>query len=339
MPEISVVMSAHNPGRHFEQAVESIRAQTFTDWEMLIADNASTDGAIDAYMATCEDPRIKIRPQPTNLSGGGGGCEVLIPECTGAYFARMDADDISHPDRLAVQLAALKAQPHWGLVSCTARYIDEQDNPGELHPTLFAPDEIKAATNLFMPILDPACMYTREAQEKHPYRAGLRYSNDYERLARLVEEYPAAVLPHVLFSYRRHGGGVSGYGVRFQAISSSAIRLMAWRRRHGNLPEQYDAEALHAKELAEKLETPAQAFRHYARRASAEGFHILAAHQTRLALRADATPRALCEYLWRTGNAVIRTKGALRHTLRRIAVSPSRALLETEGIPERAMYL
>lgn len=126
-PAISVLMPAHNAGRFLAPAIESILAQTWPHFEFIIIDDASTDGTrerIAAYAA--RDRRIRNCPNDENL----GVVRTLnrgLSLARAPWIARMDADDLSRPERLERQLAAVAAQPDAGWVTCPFDLIDEHD--------------------------------------------------------------------------------------------------------------------------------------------------------------------------------------------------------------------
>lgn len=105
-PQISIIVPFHNPGRHFLPAIQSVFAQTFSDWELLLMDDGSTDGSL-ALARTIDDDRVRVFSD--------GHClritarlNQLIDLAHAPYIARMDADDVIHPDRLATQYALLR---------------------------------------------------------------------------------------------------------------------------------------------------------------------------------------------------------------------------------------
>src|SRR5256885_481813 len=101
-------MPVYNAERHLREAIDSILAQTFSNFEFLIMDDGSTDGSIDISRSYA-DPRIRVLAEPHE-----GVVSVLnrgLVEARGEYIARMDADDVSEPRRLSRQLAYLRSHP------------------------------------------------------------------------------------------------------------------------------------------------------------------------------------------------------------------------------------
>src|SRR5688572_6099446 len=102
-PLISVVMPVYNALPFLDHSINSILTQTFSDFEFVIFDDASTDGSVEQLRAwTTRDNRIKLHESKTRL-GLSGSSNAVIAHARASMIARMDADDIAHPHRLARQ--------------------------------------------------------------------------------------------------------------------------------------------------------------------------------------------------------------------------------------------
>jgi glycosyltransferase involved in cell wall biosynthesis len=122
-PAISVAMSVYNGERFLAEAIESVLGQTFADLEFLIVDDGSTDGSramIEAYAA--KDARI--RPILRENRGLIASLNQMLDEARAPLVARMDADDVCLPERLAQQVAFLDAHPDYGVLGCWTVDID-----------------------------------------------------------------------------------------------------------------------------------------------------------------------------------------------------------------------
>ena len=98
---VSVLMTAFNGMPYLQPAVESILNQTFNDFEFIIVNDGSTEESTREYLDSITDPRVKVFHEPNR--GTAGGSNFGLQHCTRKYVARMDADDISLPTRLAEQ--------------------------------------------------------------------------------------------------------------------------------------------------------------------------------------------------------------------------------------------
>jgi len=114
-PFVSILMPVRNEEKFLKAAIASIKAQTFNEWELVAVDDGSTDGTAKILAAAAADGRIKV------LRNSGRGLVSALNQglatCRGLFIARMDGDDISHPERLAKQLKVFAGNPATGLVA------------------------------------------------------------------------------------------------------------------------------------------------------------------------------------------------------------------------------
>lgn len=125
-PHVTVLMSVYNGLPYLSEAIESILAQTYRNFEFLIVDDASTDGSSDVLARYAEqDSRIRIL---TNESNGGLGFSLArgLKAASTPWIARMDADDIALPERLEWQMAYLSEQPDTDIVGSWANDVDAE---------------------------------------------------------------------------------------------------------------------------------------------------------------------------------------------------------------------
>lgn len=128
---ISILMGIYNCAGTLPEAIDSILAQTYTDWELILCDDGSRDdtyAVADSYRQRYPDKIILLKNQ-RNM-----GLNYTLNHClehaSGNYIARMDGDDISLPQRFALELAALEAEPKLAVVSCPMIYFDENGDFG-----------------------------------------------------------------------------------------------------------------------------------------------------------------------------------------------------------------
>jgi glycosyltransferase involved in cell wall biosynthesis len=129
MARISVLLAVYNVEAYVAEALASIQSQTFTDIEMVVVDDGSTDGTlrIVEQIAT-EDARIKVVRSLRNL-GLPLALNLGLPFCQAPFIARMDGDDIALPVRLEMQLRFLENNSNIALVGCATSAIDERGQP------------------------------------------------------------------------------------------------------------------------------------------------------------------------------------------------------------------
>ncbi len=202
-------MSVYNAGGFLKEAVESVLAQTFEDFEFVIINDGSSDTSL-ATLREFTDPRVRILTQENR--GLIAALNRGILESTGQYIARMDADDRCEPDRLEIQVRYLDEHPNIALLGGSVATMDESGNPlapcvryPQTHEEIWA--EIGRRPSVFC---HPAVMYRREeAIDVGMYRPDFAHAEDAEFFARLMTTYRAANLPDVLLHYRLCRSSVS----------------------------------------------------------------------------------------------------------------------------------
>jgi glycosyltransferase involved in cell wall biosynthesis len=200
-PRITVAMPVFNGGRHLRLAVLSILGQTFRDWELLIIDDGSTDNAFQS-LADIHDCRIRIL-----RDGGNKGLAARLNEAIdlarGQYFARMDHDDVSYPERFARQIELLENNRDLDVVAVRAITISD-DNclignfPGPLtHRDICA----RPWQGFYFP--HPTWMGRTTWFRAHRYAWPAPYlCEDQELLLRSYASSQFATVERILFAYR-----------------------------------------------------------------------------------------------------------------------------------------
>ena len=209
-PRVSVLMAAHNAAPYLRQAILSILGQSFADFELIVVDDASSD-ATASIAASFADPRLRLLSSPTNL-GAVKARNLGFAAARGAYLAIQDADDISHPTRLARQVEHLDRHPGDVLVASDIR---------QMHPggEMIPPRTGGPATPLLLewmlqlgnPIGFSSVMMRIAALRRLPefLRETRRYAEDYDLYARLQAHGGLSRLPQPLLIYRVHPGSCS----------------------------------------------------------------------------------------------------------------------------------
>ena len=210
MPRVSVIMPAFNCRRFVREAVESIVAQTFSDFEFIIIDDGSTDGTTDELKSlAATDPRIRLISRPNT-----GYTKALIEAmsiATATLIARMDADDVSLPDRLAVQVAKFDAEPDLVLLGGSFTFIDDAGRRIKRFdpPTDHAQLDHLAYTG-GNPFCHPLVMFRRDMYNRvGGYDPDFEPSEDIDLWLKLAEVGRVSCLPDMLLLYRQHAGSVS----------------------------------------------------------------------------------------------------------------------------------
>jgi glycosyltransferase involved in cell wall biosynthesis len=231
-PQISVLMTVFNAGRYLAESVESILAQNFTDFEFVIVDDASTDGSIavlESYAS--RDRRIRLFCNPKN-SGQTTCLNQGLGECRADWVARQDADDISHPQRLAAQWRAVEENSSLVLLGVNGWIMNGAGaSAGMIHvPVRDA--GIRWSLPFRNPFIHTGVLFRRLHPNGSPvrYDPGFRICQDWELWSRLVDDGAVANLPDFLVSYRSTDGSLSNNFSSTTREESRAIVDRIWRK-------------------------------------------------------------------------------------------------------------
>lgn len=199
---ISVLMGVHNGAHTLERAAESILAQDFADFELIVCDDASTDGTWALLEGFAQrDSRVRLLQNPRNL-GLAATLNRCLGQARGQYIARMDDDDFSHPQRFSRQLRHLEEHPGDAFVGCNVALVRDGDKVGRR--LLPARPQVR---DFYMtqPFVHPALLFRRQAMEAvGGYREDKRcvLCEDYDLLLRLYARgLVGANLQEVLLDY------------------------------------------------------------------------------------------------------------------------------------------
>jgi glycosyltransferase involved in cell wall biosynthesis len=200
-PLITVGMPIYNAGTDLRLAVLSIVKQTFSDWELLIIDDGSTDSALQSIADIC-DHRIKILRDGMN-KGLAARLNEAVDLARGKYFARMDQDDASYPTRFERQVELLQKNPQLDLAATRAITIDDKNTAFGEFPYAISHNEICALPWRGFHFPHPTWMGKTEWFRKHRYTVpGPYFCEDQELLLRSHRESQFCTVDEVLYAYR-----------------------------------------------------------------------------------------------------------------------------------------
>ena len=220
---VSVVIPAYNCEATLEESVESILRQTYKDFEVIIVNDASTDGTLKKAMKMADgDSRIKVISQKAN-GGVGAARERGIRESFGKYICWQDADDISLPDRIEKQLAFLETHPKVGVVGGFIQFFDETGN-GVIREYAELDDELRRKIFRYNPVAQPASMFRRECFDKVGYYdKNLLVAEDLDMLFRVGEAYEFGNVQQIVLKYRQSSSSLTASKLR--DMEGAALRL------------------------------------------------------------------------------------------------------------------
>jgi len=204
VPKISVIMAVYNGELHLRESIESILAQTFTDYEFLIMDDGSDDQTPVILQEYCfKDSRIKVFSQLNR--GLGESLNCLIKVSKGKYLARMDADDISEPNRFSAQVDYLEKNLEHAFVVGGSLIINKKGQI--ISGKYLKDDEIKLRKILFSgeknPFTHGAIMFRKSCLLELDMIYRFRYSQDFDLLLRLADKYKIGSNECILYRFRQ----------------------------------------------------------------------------------------------------------------------------------------
>lgn len=203
-------MPVYNSQRYLCAAVESIRGQTYKDFELIAVDDGSRDDSLEILREyESKDPRVRVISRPN--TGIVGALNDGLAAATGEFIARMDADDIALPQRFEKQVAFLQSNPYHVLVGSQVMLMDPDG--ADLCPkrdTEYTHERIDwAHLNHRWPLVHPTVMMRRSAVESiGRYRVKYQWLEDLDLFLRMAEAGRLESLPDVLLRYRLHMASV-----------------------------------------------------------------------------------------------------------------------------------
>ena len=202
---ISIVMTARDAEATLGEAVESCLGQTHRDFELVIVENGSVDGTGE-LMRSFRDDRLRV------FSCGGSHVEAhefAVSEARGELIARMDADDVSHPERIARQAAMLYSDRSLSACTCGVRVCSRGRDLGDGFLKyvdwlngLMVPEDIARERFVESPVVHPASMVRREALLAVGGYQDVDWAEDYDLWLRfLASGHRIGMVPEILFDW------------------------------------------------------------------------------------------------------------------------------------------
>ncbi len=306
---VSVLLPVYGGAAHVGAAVESVLAQTYGDFELLVLDDCSPDDSA-AIAEGFGDPRVRVVRNERNL-GQVATLNRGLREARGELVARLDQDDVCLPERFERQVALLDAEPPVAVVGTWVDVVDEDGRKvDELRTRLDdAVDTIFLILVNRLPLAHPSVMFRREpVLEAGGYDEAVRYCEDNDLWRRLaLAGHELRVVPEPLLRYLVHGGQQSSrHWDEQQANNDASIERFV----HALAPEA-DARLVRIAftkqlELWDELAGPEDARRlvgdlERVVAGAAERFNLAAGQRAALADRVRAHVARLAASGWRTG--------------------------------------
>lgn len=203
---VSIGIPFYNAEKYLADAIKSVLAQSYPYWELILVDDGSTDGSLKiAQDFATRDSRIRVISDGVNKKLPAR-LNQIIREAQYDYIARMDADDIMHPERLETQFDFLRNNINFDLVSSGLISIDNNNQVkgfrcvDELYYDFITP-------KLSYPVVHPSIMARKSWFERNQYSEKYPRAEDFELWTRSIRsnDFKMAVLPDLLLYYREEG--------------------------------------------------------------------------------------------------------------------------------------
>jgi GT2 family glycosyltransferase len=226
-------MPAYNAAKYIRESIASVLAQTFSDFELIIVDDCSTDQTL-GFLARYSDSRIRVVRNPVHL-GLSRSRNEAFSHARGKYFAVLDSDVFSSPTRLAKQVAYLDTHPSIVLVATRVQEL----RGGYKTPIMGSrqhvcdPLLVEWRLHLYNILCHSSVMFRAEAARRLGVyvRDECNYSEDYDFYLRILAKGGIARLPEILTTYRVHSASVSSLYAeqqRLNAVRALEFQLTQW---------------------------------------------------------------------------------------------------------------
>lgn len=222
-PVVSVIMSVYNDKKYVSVAIDSILNQSFKDFEFIIINDGSTDKTLEILNDyERKDSRIVLINQENK--GLTKSLNIGIKKAKGKYIARMDSDDISHPQRLQKQIEFLENNQDYALLGCNVIKIDESSDELEKNKTKYSYEDIYKRFKYGNCIAHGSVMINKQLiGELLEYDENFKYSQDYRLWTKIAKKYKVANTYEHLYYLRLHDNSISKTKLEDQAIYAGII--------------------------------------------------------------------------------------------------------------------
>lgn len=214
-PLVSVVLPVFNGARYIEAAVRSVLAQSYANLDLLVIDDGSTDDTASILQRLGrDDGRVRV------ISRENRGLIPTLNEglqaARGQLVARMDADDICYPERIAQQVAAFRARPDLAMCGTGFDIVNEQDRVQAFETPHWPDEDLPVLSRFFCAFRHSTVMFNRGVlgADVLVYRTGYAHAEDFELFRRVTAHAPTRILPQALIAYRVHRQSVTATRAR-----------------------------------------------------------------------------------------------------------------------------
>jgi glycosyltransferase involved in cell wall biosynthesis len=228
-PRVAILLPARDAAATLPACLHSIRRQTFSDFRCVLVDDGSADGTLAlARAAAADDRRLHVVAAPRR--GLVAALQCGLGHCDGELIARMDADDVMHRDRLALQVAALDADASLSGIGCRVRLFPTtavgagMTAYGRWLGSIVTPADVQREAFVECPIVHPTLLLRGDVLRRFGYR-DFDGPEDYDLVLRLLQAgHRLAVLPRTLHAWRRSRTAATVTDPRYAAARFPALK-------------------------------------------------------------------------------------------------------------------
>lgn len=248
MPKVSVILTSFNHEKYIQAAIDSVIAQTFTDFELIVWDDASTDGSWE-IIERCTDPRIKAFRNDRNRRPIFGVRKAISEVASGDYIAMHHSDDMWMPTKLEKQVTALDGSPELGAVFTWVQIVDQHGNKSP-HDWFDQEDKTRWEwlNELFLGenhLSHPSVLIRRKCYlDVGLYRYGFAQAGDAEMWSRILLKHSIHVLQEKLTLHRHFADRSHTSGDRLEAVIRTSNEWGVLRENYLSLSRQEDILAI-----------------------------------------------------------------------------------------------
>jgi len=218
-------MTIYNAGQFLQASIDSVVAQSYSDWELIAVDDGSNDGSPEV-LRTYSDTRIRKFPLEKNI-GRTPALRYALERAQGELIAVLDADDISLPDRLARQVDYLDQHPDIGLVGSWAHMVDENGKAFRKFAPPTEPGELMDCLGWTNPIVHSSVMYRRKlAIETGGYPPTIVWAQDFGFFLALARRTQFAMIDDYLCQLRVLSGSMTRSSKNQSLVATEALQLL-----------------------------------------------------------------------------------------------------------------
>lgn len=221
MPKLSILLPTYNCAQYISESINSILVQSFTNYELLVIDDGSTDDT-ESIVKSITDERI-CYIRNTKNQGIVYSLNKGLQLANGKYIARMDADDIITGNRFQVQYDFLEQNPQYGMVGSWYKVIGEKGNIKREVKSNTDPNFLRLGLAFANHFAHPTVMMRADIAKQLKYSEGFKHCEDHELWTRFAEVSKITNLPYFLLHVRSHVGSTCALNQKELKISVMSL--------------------------------------------------------------------------------------------------------------------